>query len=727
MKPEHKFDAAEPVPVWTPVSAARRMVAEKIGEFMEMAAAHELTEGIEAPALAMRITAGVGKTSAALSELARRADALLGRGHVLVYMPTLELAERAAADFGRIAPSVPCRIIRGRQALDPDSKNSPREQMCARYDVVEQITGLVPSVTEAMCRAKNSDGIVTKAGCAEGCPYLRQLDVTGAHVTFLSHAYLGVRPPVDPAFPVALRIVDEKVWGTLARTSSIYVEDFMLAAPPSFPTNLLHDLARAKAAIIDGLQRSAPLHDHLRSAGISSDLLLDLARAEGADQEQLDIRPWHEDLSRGQRVSAFDRQKLTASRRRQAIFAVLAEGHSGHCNQVSFSEGLQGSDKRQNLQIHRLVALPRDAPVLLLDADADAEITERLASGAAFQRIDVRPVADVVQTKELTFSNSWLLDKEKGAARRASIMKIIAREVEQAGGAGVLVVATKPVLEQLHRDAGQRIGGDRDSELRQALLGASPLWFGPRTQGINDFENFGTAIIVGRLQPPIGAVEDFARCLSGNDPNPIATHKNGPLPEVPCDRLMSDGRLVPAKARKHEDPRVQLILAQERECSTLQAIARLRLVSPRQPKRVVVLSDLPLPGFPITRLAPFRAIERGLEQEPDIEGFLRLEAALRATMKKAVLGIRLSNAGLAADLPLEFPTFNSAHGFRKGRSTADIFALIRRIATDNRWPMTALQLRRNGLGGQPIPAVVFAEQGQAVKHARALWPGLAPK
>ena len=55
---------------------------------------------------------------------------------------------------------------------------------------------------------------------------------------FLSHAYLTVDPPVDRDYPAALRVVDEKVWPALTRTSHLAIDDLMRAPAATFPEHL---------------------------------------------------------------------------------------------------------------------------------------------------------------------------------------------------------------------------------------------------------------------------------------------------------------------------------------------------------------------------------------------------------------------------------------------------------------------------------------------------------
>lgn len=724
MKHEPTPLAAAQIPLWHSPVNARRLLDTQIEAFVAAAARDDAGSEGDAPALAMKVTAGLGKSATTLRMIAQHADALLARGHVLIYVPTLDLAERAWGDFRRIAPGVPSRVVRGRAALRPDDPKK-KKQMCEKAELAHKISGFVPSVTRALCRAEDPDGNFVLSDCAAGCPYLAQKDVPGAHVVFLSHAYLLVNPPIDRDVRITLRVVDEKAWPTLSGTTRLSIDEFMQVPPQLYPANLRDDLARAKAAIIDGLQRDLPLHDHLKASGLSQDGLERFAAAEGKSQSRLEIGPWQSAETVSFNWATFDAKSFIASRGRQKIFSRAAAKAVGHCNSLFIAQRPVGAAMQQVIEMSFLELLPRDAPVLLLDADANPDITERVAPGAVFSMIESPPVADIVQASDLSLSTSWLLEQDNGAARRAGVLEIIKREVARADGGGVLVVATKKVLWQLHADTGHHFFETNDKAMRQRLLGAVPRWFGPRMQGVNDFEGFATVIIIGRLQPPVTDAEASTRAVFGKDEMPVLTHGQGVLPAVDTHILMSDGTLREAVTRAHPDTRAQTIMAQTRECGTLQAIARLRLVAPDRAKRVVILGNLPLPGFPVTRLVPFEAIRRGLENEVDLPGYLRLEAALLATMGRTVLGTRLSASGLASDLPRDFCSESAGRNFRRGRPTAALILLCQRIAAANGWPITTLLLRKSS-GGKPMPAIVLAPPPLALVHAGLLWPASDP-
>ncbi|MFG6560284.1 DEAD/DEAH box helicase family protein [Sulfitobacter sp. 1A15299] len=719
MKHKKQPGIALRVPRWSTPVEARAQLDQEINRFVKAAA-----DGTAEPdaALAMRVTAGLGKTATALRAIARYGKELLAQGHVLIYVPTLDLATRAHADFSALAPGLPSRVIRGRDAQRPDDLE---KKMCERAEIAKEISAFVPSVTRVLCRGLDPDGNFVQSPCALGCPYLEQKDVQGTHITFLSHAYLTVDPPIDRDYRVVLRVIDEKVWPTLARTSQLAIDDFMRAPAKSYPENLHGALSRAKAAIVDGLQRNLPLHDHLRSSGIDTMELQSLSQAESQARCSLELGPWQSTEAVEFRLGTFDKKSFINSQKQQRIFKRLAEKEAGHCVGLKLRDLTTERGSQRVIQSASIAEIDRDAPVLFLDADADPDITERIAHSAAFVSIQSPPVADIVQVSDLTLSNSWLLHPEKGADRRAAVLNILECEIDRAGGDGVLVVATKSVLAALHGDLGQPVLKDDDGGLRQPLLGAVPRWFGPKNQGVNDFEGFASIVIIGRLQLAPADIEASARAVYSQDTLPVMPHA-GPLPKASSQALMSDGSLREAVVRAHPDSRAQTILAQSRECATLQAIARLRLVSPARPKRVVILSNMPLPDFPITRLSTLSALERGLEHEPDWQGFVRIENALRAAMGRPVRGTRLSAAGLTADLPRDFESEDSAKRFRRGRPTSSLVSLCQRVAAANAWKMTPLMLKRPA-GGKPVPAIILDDLGAPLAMARSLWPDLTPE
>lgn len=722
MDQTHHFPADHAVPSWREPEEARHELNARMEVFIRSAVEGNIADGEDCPALTFKVSAGVGKTSTALRLLAKHGRALLARGHVLIYVPTLDLAERAAADLRKLNSRLPITVIRGRLAVNPESG----KPMCERSDLVEQVMNLVPSVTQALCRTEKG-GEMIEAPCASGCSYLAQKDAVGAKIHFLAHNYLEAFPPLDRDTATALRIIDEKVWPTLVSVTDIYVEEFMRAPKPGFPPELLADLTMAKSGIVGALQIGCDVRAHLLSLGLDKEKLELLSNGESVSRDRLEIVPRDNSEKITYLVNTYDRRALYASRKRQALFDILASDEALGPNRLTIEDQKDATGLRQVIRLYRVAEIDRDAPLLMLDADADAAIAERLAPGTDFAKIETKPQAEIVQISDRTLSDTWLLDPKDGADRRAKILKIIEREVTRADGNCVLVVATKSVLKKIHEDAGQPVGVHIDDDLRRVLKGATPRWFGTKMLGVNDYERYRTIVIVGRLQPGIEYMKKQARCLFSDAEAPLSNLAAGPLPEQDSVRVMRDGSSQAAKVRTHPDYRVEAVLRQTRECGTLQAIARLRLVSPNHPKRVIVLCSMPLPDFPITKLTSLEALYRDLEDEPEVAAYLRMERALRATIGRSVSGTRVSAAGLAADLPEDFGSVTTAKEFRRGLTTDNILHLIERIAAKNKWPLTRIELIRPSSGGRPTPAIVLARRSEAVAQASRLWASLSAR
>jgi hypothetical protein len=110
-------------------------------------------------------------------------------------------------------------------------------------------------------------------------------------------------------------------------------------------------------------------------------------------------------------------------------------------------------------------------------------------------------------------------------------------------------------------------------------------------RGLNVMENADWLIQVGRCEPPPYAVERAVRAWFPTDPLiGIATREQAELRDK-----TGHGAIV--QRTSHADPRCVELLQSSREQESLQALDRLRLVHHTgKPKRVYLLSNLPLPG-----------------------------------------------------------------------------------------------------------------------------------
>jgi hypothetical protein len=112
-------------------------------------------------------------------------------------------------------------------------------------------------------------------------------------------------------------------------------------------------------------------------------------------------------------------------------------------------------------------------------------------------------------------------------------------------------------------------------------------------RGVDAYKDFDTAIIVGRNQPPINELENLARALWYDSEVPLGFAADWTREERPY-RFRDPAQRMGVEVLVHPDPRVQRLHEQLREGESTQAIDRLRLVHAQGPKRVIIVSNIPL-------------------------------------------------------------------------------------------------------------------------------------
>ena len=746
-------------PNWRDPETARADLKVILREFLKKHVGAAPVEG-EAPALGLKVSAGLGKTRATLEAIAELGAGYLKSGHILFYVPTHALAEEAAEIFRNLpgGADLPSLVLRGRSAINP-STGMP---MCQRWELAEELSGKVDSITQMLCKTEQESGMITEAPCAQGCPYLAQSEIWKKHVIFLPHSYLTLKIPVEG--PVALRIIDEKFWGSLIEHVSIPIGDWERRPWFDGLDQKDHDSPDgqsrlARRTVLEALTANEPIPDALSEKDFDGNKLEELARIERQRLAPPEIKPTMDDRSISRQIEKNMGSWNDVAFRDAAIFDLLAKT-AGQPNTERLHLSVEPRKKKNKneeptervLNAHYLKELRQDCPYILLDADLDETITRQFFHQPEVKELQCRPQAEVVQIKKNTFSDTWLLAKgEKGredpelATKRCKdVLSIIEREGVRAEGK-VLVVATKKVLRKLYhvnqtsRDELPRdLNEDEDSYKISAALrglktdpiklpplkGADVRWFGPRMLGVNDFEDHSTIVVVGRLQPPVNAIENDTRALFGDGDRPLQFVEEARL----------DNKMIPGadgvcwKVQVHPDPRAQAVLQQTREAGSEQAIARLRLIDPKGKKKVLILSDLPLPTLPADRrvsLAQLMGHPELLEPMPDLD---KLQRALKRPDGTLLRGIRTSPTCLHEDAPHVFrdreqaKTYLKHFGKRQPEQKNRLIRALRYLAAQHAMEATEVVLAHNRGGRSPVSAMVFADSRQTRQKAAALWP-----
>lgn len=700
---------------WLDLQTAREQLMEHIARFLTTSSGQNAWDEHNAPpVLGLKVSAGLGKTRTALECIAKQGHEFLKKGHILFYVPTLDLAVEAEKTFRELNSDHPSFLLRGRSAINPGTAAA----MCARSDVAKEIAKNVSSVTRALCREETRGGKIVEAACAKGCPYLAQEAITKPHVVFLAHSYLNSKPPLS--CPVALRIIDEKFWKEMIDIETLPHDDWMFTPDHLKDEALKKCYIETQETVSAALRDKKPVHLALRDKEITAKSLRDLATAERLAMPVLELDPGlPENLVRLQ-IASFDHAKANSIKVRSLVFNLLARtiGRGG-TERLSLAKPTEQSGNRALIKVHQLDEIPVDAPILLLDADLDETIVSRFCANAKFERLLTRPKAHVIQVSDQTLAYSTLKGEEH-KERRDDIVRIIKREVERARKKDVLVVAPKAVLHKLYEDNGETFN-DRSTQ-PQMLHGATVRWFGPRLLGVNTYSDFATIILVGRLQLPVVALEDQLRALFGDSDMPLSFTDGERLMASKTSLLRADDTRVDVKVRSHPDPRGAALLRQSREAQSEQAIARLRLLSTDTPKRVLVLSNVPLPGLPVNDWLKFDAVVQDKSDVQVSKKYQKLERAIDGANGPVLRGIRLSPGGLTKDAKNVFPSLASAKEFRKELPTEVMLEWVESIAADRGLSATSMRLSNSMRGGHKTHAVVFTTAKGAQQLSQHLWP-----
>ncbi|NYZ11186.1 hypothetical protein HL658_01385 [Azospirillum sp. RWY-5-1] len=379
-----------------------------------------------------------------------------------------------------------------------------------------------------------------------------------------------------------LLIIDEAVWPRAVRDTRVELEALVgaLDRPEWRETMTRLGCALASPRALEAVRRDVG-GERLAAA---RELLAARKSALRADVEEALAR---RDLAAARKLAP----ELGMLRRAGRVLAAVAaelDMPRASFNGVEFEPG-DTAGRIACVRCHHLArpqAVRDDTPVLLLDASGDPELasralglggldcrTWRIARNAHFTQISSRTMS----RGQVLGSTNQTADQNAATLRRQILEFMVARA---AGANGpVLVVSYKGYAEEA-ADA-----------LTAAGVPAIGLHFG-KLRGQNGAQACSMAFIIGREQPARDA-EHAARAVFARDPEPLTAWEGEPVLQSRRYR-MRDGSVEVVETPVHPDPRVQRVLEQSREREIEQALDRLRLIHNPAPKRVFVLTAIPL-------------------------------------------------------------------------------------------------------------------------------------
>ncbi len=688
-------------PVFQEIQAARDSIKGTLSAFVARALDFDDLGDDTPPVMALAATPGAGKTGAALRELAA-ADLSRLPGDVVFHSPTLALAEQAARDFEEIS-GTPAHVTRGRSAPLPGSD----ARMCQRHELAERVARAGLTVKATLCEA--TDDLGTKRQCPhfQSCAYLKQWEtLPETPVTrFEASAYLELRGD-GSGRETGFRVIDETIWRQFSRVIDITPDEWTKprSTKGDDPANAV-DATDAAQAVFVALQTGKSIVGGKYSADD-----FEAFRSAEIAPFSMSLTPDNEDDTFATGLDEIEARTTNAAKRNAALWAVLEDCAR---REIKATERVRLVTTQKGATVIRVTSFkqpPADVPTLLLDADATGPILERMYPGADLVAVDLKPNAHVVQLTDRTFSNTKL---QKVSVRRELVRLVRAEVLRDVEGRGVLCIATRKAVRAMFEDAGHDFTGQDTTTVSKTMMetplhGARWLWFGPASLGRNDWQDFGTALVIGREDIGVDALEDYARALFGDTGDPLQfiqpdEHGRRFIPEAVLPLAMENGDQFGIFGRAHPDPRVRALQVQTRELAARQAIERLRLVNATERKRVVICSTVPVPGLPVSDLVRWDQLVPS-----------RLEAAIaEANQRSRVL--RLTKTGLAEDAPDTFPTVSAAEEWLRREGKEAIADLNRHTGNSTLLPVQRLifSLRIDTKGARTTRAIILGDTPRA--------------
>lgn len=517
--------------------------------------------------------AGIGKTYTTIKNLERC------HGMVIWLMvPTLVLAKEVTESIKKNATSVDVILYQGRN-----------EDTCERHKITQYIGGKGLNIQNTLC--KNGED---ECPYYSGCPYQAQRKEIHetpkinpddpVRVIVMTHGYLVANSGIsEPDFV----IIDETHWQIFTKITSEKYEphDLTLAEIRNAEDKsiLHHEFYSEFIKILtNSMQKNTVAFPSLLAKNDPEflDKAINHIKFVITKHGSPDIKPRYSDKKIESSVQDWKIPRL------KLIYEVLQTlQHEIKLNK-KMASAITYNPERDTIRIHTLKQnmIPSEVPVLMIDASADKDIN-KFIWGSNLKSYEIRTERnlEITQVRQRTFSKSslgisyypdgkWQPTEKNTQFLKETIMLV--NEIAEQTNENILFVSSKKI--------GNKLKDKLADNVKITHYGA--------LRGRNNFENFNTAIIIGREEPWYETVEGLSRALRSRTAE-ILLHSQ-PFIRTPRYRRLKNESLELEYIHIHIDPFVQKILEQIREREIEQAIDRLRLIHNGKTKRVYLLTSI---------------------------------------------------------------------------------------------------------------------------------------
>ncbi|EHL24406.1 hypothetical protein KYG_03094 [Acidovorax sp. NO-1] len=533
----------------------------------------------------LKAPAGCGKTHAYVDMITRVSPLT----QIEIYVPTIKLAEEIKQAIAQRGTAHRASVIRGREQIGPH--NQP---LCMRHILAAAMSSKGVSVFPTLCMQRTQYG-TSHCQNYEQCGYIQQYQQSNIHIYTHAHLQLG-RTMLNERQP-DLVIIDEDF--TMGLVEHIEI-------PMSLLSQVRGQLEfqNAVCAIMNWTStqdHAALLREFQQQGGGWSDLAETLKKVRPA------ILPGELDQIVMTRLSGHQNVRPVASLLSH-LDRVLSKGLVPTAIDITPNK-LTVHHRHEITRFGELKGGGAPLRIFITDATISEMIVRQCLPIDTFREVYGQRNAIVVQCSDSMCSTSSLTPaKQNGAAsqrramKRLSDVQALVDELATTG-TDILVVGPSIITGNPARGIGSKLATAPNVHL--AHFGA--------VRGIDAWKTCEVLVLIGRNEPAPQAVENIARAFFYDDPTPLQL--TGQWKSQTRGFDMASGEQIGTIVEGHHDPRVHEVLMQIREAESIQALDRLRLIHNIEPKLVILLSKLPLPGVQVDQLLPWSELTRGSEFE----------------------------------------------------------------------------------------------------------------
>lgn len=532
-----------------------------------------------------------------------------------------------------------------------DEKGKPthwivtEKKMCAKSSTAEELAMLSQQVSKTLCidTKKNADGeeITYKCPFYNHCPYQGQTaNRPGLYIG--AHNYLRFNVELISQEKFDFIIIDESFWPVMSRTTFVnhneLVGDRQIVLPEKAnddDRDLIADFMRLREETRDAIMSGNFNLSYFREK-FGEDFRPLCAKAKAIEYRQMEEQKINPSMKMSEVKEGIQKMKASKCHSYARFWTTMEEEaltdrHAFH----AFERGSHGVSGEAGYWImtHSSVKY-RNVPTLIIDANARLDIIEQFypENEITFKEINVENQnVEIWQANNTPFPRCSIFQSEnaeeddlraceRNRTRLHNFAKLVAMHsaetVAEHPERKPLLVTYLPVekaLEKEHPDFKNFYDVEHFGNLR----------------GKDGWKHASSIIVAGRNITGLKDIEDLMRCIFYKSKEPMTflygktQIVNGVETKDKFTKeirpiLFSDGTAQDCVIDSHPDPRGRAIIEQIREAELTQAIARVRPVhrSPDNPCRIIILTNVPLPGIIVDKSFQYTRnnFHRGFEE-----------------------------------------------------------------------------------------------------------------